>query len=62
MNPLIAALKDKSPEVRRAAARGLGNLGGDARSALPALEAAVSDPDETVRDAGFKARRKISGE
>lgn len=62
VNPLIAALKDKSPAVRRAAARALGNLGADARSALPALEAAVSDPDEAVRDAGFKARRKISGE
>ncbi len=62
VNPLIAALKDKSAEVRRAAARALGNLGADAHSALPALEAAVSDPDETVRDAGFKARRRISGE
>ena len=62
VNPLIAALKDKSPQVRRAAARGLGNLGSEARSALPALEAAVSDPDETVRDAGFKARRRIGGE
>jgi HEAT repeat protein len=62
VNPLTAALKDKSPAVRRAAARTLGNLGTDARSALGALEAVVSDPDETVRDAGFKARRKISGE
>jgi HEAT repeat protein len=62
MNPLTAALKDKSPAVRRAAARALGNLGEDARPPLPALEAAVSDPDETVRDAGFKARRRISGE
>jgi HEAT repeat protein len=62
VNPLTAALKDKSPAVRRAAARALGNLGADARSALPALEAAVSDPDESVRDAGFKARRKIRGD
>jgi HEAT repeat protein len=53
VNPLIAALKDKSPAVRRAAARALGNLGGDARSALPALEAAVSDPDETLGKASL---------
>ena len=62
VNPLIAALKDKSPAVRRATARALGNVGEDARAALPALEAAVSDPDESVRDAGFKAQRRISGE
>jgi HEAT repeat protein len=62
VSPLIASLKDKEPSIRRAAARALGNLGSDARSALPALEAAVSDPDETVRDAGFKARKRIRGE
>ena len=63
VNPLHRRLeRTRAPPSRRAAARGLGNLGGEARSALPALEAAVSDPDETVRDAGFKARRRIGGE
>jgi HEAT repeat protein len=57
--PLTAALKDKSADVRRAAARSLGNLGKDAQSAVPALEIAASDPVEEVRTAALKARNQI---
>jgi HEAT repeat protein len=70
VKPLTEALKDKSPAVRRAAARALGNLN---REALPAesatkaetaLLAVVNDPQEKedVRDTAFKARRRIRGE
>jgi hypothetical protein len=56
---LIAALKDTSPAVRRAAARALGNLGAEARSAILALETAASDPQEDVRAAAGKALQRI---
>jgi HEAT repeat protein len=61
---LASALKDKDagPAARRAAARALGNLGGDARAALPALEAAVSDAQDDVRAAAGKALRQVRGE
>ncbi len=59
---LMAALKDASPAVRRAAARALGNLGAAAQRARPALEAAASDPQEDVRAAAAKALRRMGGE
>jgi HEAT repeat protein len=64
VNPLTAALKDKSPGVRHAAARALGNLGKEALSAESALLAVVNDPQEEddVRAAAFQARRRIRGE
>jgi HEAT repeat protein len=62
VNPLIKALEDKSPTVRRAAARALGRLGSDAKAAEPALVDAVSDSKEEVRDAAAKALRRIRAE
>ena len=59
---LVAALGDASPAVRRAAARALGNLGGDAKTARSALETAASNPQEDVRAAAAKALRRIRGE
>ena len=59
---LMAALKDASPAVRRAAARALGNLGAAAQRARPALETAASDPQEDVRTAAAKALRRMGGE
>jgi HEAT repeat protein len=46
---LIAALTEKSPEVRRAACRALGMIGPDAQEAVPSLLRAMEDPDASVR-------------
>lgn len=46
-NALTKALESKSPEVRFRAAYALGQLGADARSAVPALLALVQNSDET---------------
>ena len=62
VNPLIKALEDKSPAVRRAAARALGRLGPEAKAAEPALVDVVSDAKEEVRDAAAKALRRIRAE
>ena len=62
VQPLTAALRDESPAVRRAAARALGNLDGEAQSARAALESAASDPQEDVRAAAAKALQRIRGE
>ncbi|MFN1208730.1 HEAT repeat domain-containing protein, partial [Enterococcus lactis] len=41
--------KDKSPTTRKAAAVALGDIGADARGAVPALRAALRDEDNGVR-------------
>jgi len=46
---LARALKDKSVEIRRAAAGALAELGPLSKEALPDLEAAVKDKDKNVR-------------
>jgi HEAT repeat protein len=49
---LTEALKDKSDDVRRSAAIGLGDFGDQARDAVPALQAlAQRDSDPRVREA-----------
>ena len=63
VSPLKAALEDAEPDVRRAAARALGNLGAEARAARAALVTAASDPkSEDVRTAADKALRLIPAE
>jgi HEAT repeat protein len=59
VSALIAALKDRSPAVRRAAARALGNIGVQAQRARLALETAASDPQDEVREAAAKALQRI---
>ncbi len=48
---LIAALGDKSDNVRQSAVIGLGSFGEQAKDAIPALEAMRRDPDVRVREA-----------
>ena len=48
---LMAALRDPSPQVRLSAARGLASLRAAAAPAVPALSAALYDPDGSVRQA-----------
>ena len=59
VKPLVNALGDKSPAVRRAAARALGQLGAAARSAEPSLVEVVNDPNELVRKAAATALQLI---
>ncbi|HEV3028500.1 MAG TPA: HEAT repeat domain-containing protein, partial [Planctomycetota bacterium] len=58
---MIAALKDKEPRARQDAARLLGEVGTDARSAAPALQAALDDENEDVRKAAQEALGKVQG-
>ena len=46
---LIKKLKSSDPDMRRAAAKELGELGPDAADAVPALAAALKDSDKFVR-------------
>jgi len=57
--PLIAALRDPEPPVRRGAAEALGKLGSAAREALPALGTAAKGDDRAVRRAAEAARVQI---
>ena len=56
-NPMVAALRDPDPGVRRAAAEALGQLG-DAR-AIELLVVAFRDPYGRVRCAARSARRSL---
>lgn len=55
----ILTSKSASPEYRAAAARALGRLGADGKSALPALETARQDPDPDVSSAATEAIAEI---
>jgi HEAT repeat protein len=59
---LTAALTDRSPAVRSAAAGSLGRIGADARSAVPALLNALDDKELTVRKAAGDAAKRIVAE
>jgi hypothetical protein len=52
---LLANLKEKNPEVRKAAAETLERLGPAMKDAVPALIEAMKDPKEEVRDAAMSA-------
>jgi HEAT repeat protein len=53
--PLIQALSHKNEWVRYRAAFALGKMGKHARHAIPALQEAMRDADEWVRDAATQA-------
>ncbi len=57
---LIGMLKDEN--FRCAAARALGKLGPDAKSAIPALSELLNDKDEDIRKAASHALKKIQEE
>jgi hypothetical protein len=48
------------PNAGLQAIQALGNLGGEARAAVPALEALQADPHRSVRDTATEALRKIA--
>jgi HEAT repeat protein len=56
---LVEALKHAKEEVRLLAATALGEIGADAKPALPALRKAADDPVEDVRRAAADAIRLI---
>jgi HEAT repeat protein len=55
-------MKDKGVLVRRTAAEAMGQIGPDARSAVPALTEALKDEDEKVRQAAQAALKKVNAE
>jgi len=57
---LIDALKDQDKEVRISAADALGNIGPEAKEALPPLIAALKDQNEMVRGQAAEALGKIA--
>jgi HEAT repeat protein len=57
--PLIEALADRDFGVRAGAARALGEIGADARGAIPALTQALVDEHKTVRQSAEEALKKI---
>jgi HEAT repeats len=56
---LIKSLKDTEGHVRWSAAIGLGYFGGEAKEAIPALQAAQRDRDARVREAAGVALSRI---
>ncbi len=58
---LIQGLKQENIAVRRGSAEALGVLGKAARSAIPALQAASRDPDDSVAKAALAALERVGG-
>ncbi len=57
---LVKALRSPVPGVRFSASRALGKIGRlDANAVLPALRAAMNDPDRYVRDEAAETLQKI---
>src|SRR3954454_959052 len=56
---LVDALKDRDPDVRKAAAQSLGRIGRDAKAAVPALAAALDDAVVDVRGASALALGRV---
>jgi hypothetical protein len=62
VGPLAQGLRHADASVRVGAATALGALGASARAAVPALRAALDDPDAGVRDAAAQALARIQPE
>jgi hypothetical protein len=60
INNLVEGLQHPRPEVRWDAAVKLGEMGGRAANALPALQVALSDPDSLVQNVIQEAIKKIT--
>ena len=60
MASLAKALKDEEGDVRMHAARSLGRMGNEAKTATAALNEALKDPDERVRKDASQTLEKIS--
>ena len=57
----VNKLKDKNPAIRKAAARRLGEIGPEAKAAVPALVEALKDKDdESLREAALMSLIKIN--
>ena len=52
---LVPLLNHENADIRKAAARALGNWQKAAKDAIPALEAAMEDEDPDVREAARRA-------
>jgi len=59
---LIAALKDKNPDIRWSAVNALGSIGAEANDAVPALIAALKDEDSDIRRSVVNALESIGAE
>lgn len=59
---LTGSLQDTNASIRFGAARALGSYGAAARRALPALNAALQDPDKSVGSEAAKSLKQIEGE
>ena len=59
VSDLIKVFKESDEDVRRAAASSLGDVGPDARAAVPDLSVALKDEHCEVRKAAVDALRKI---
>lgn len=57
---LIGALRDRSPEVRIAAAQALGRFGPDASLAVPALKQLAADSDRRLAGEAERALERIT--
>ena len=62
VGPLARGLQHADASVRVGAATALGALGASAKGAVPALRAALDDPDAGVRDAAAQALKRIQPE
>jgi HEAT repeat protein len=58
---LETELQSRSGGVRRQAAGALGSIGPGARAAIPALKAALHDPEAGVREAAAAALAAVEG-
>jgi HEAT repeat protein len=59
---LTRLLADSRPGIRRLAAEGLGKIGSASQTAMPALEKALKDQDDRVREAATQAIELIQHE